>query len=187
MLLDDFLPTYDFNEIHSVLVHAYPQQVFDAIKRVTAAEMPLVQTLFAIRALPARFMRMGRGVEVVGTRAVLDQALNGGFVLLAEVADRELVLGTVGQFWSLRGGPSPALSTPEAFAPFNEAGYAKAAMNFYLEASANASVRLTTETRILALDPDSRRKFARYWRLIYPGSALIRRMWLQAIKRRAES
>ncbi|HYW41393.1 MAG TPA: hypothetical protein VE959_00970 [Bryobacteraceae bacterium] len=28
--------------------------------------------------------------------------------------------------------------------------------------------------------------FAAYWRMIYPGSALIRRMWLRAIKRRAE-
>jgi len=26
-----------------------------------------------------------------------------------------------------------------------------------------------------------------YWRVIYPGSALIRRMWLRAIKKRAEA
>jgi hypothetical protein len=32
-----------------------------------------------------------------------------------------------------------------------------------------------------------RRVFAAYWRVIYPGSALIRRMWLRAVKRRAES
>ncbi len=29
-------------------------------------------------------------------------------------------------------------------------------------------------------------RFAIYWRVIYPGSALIRRMWLDAIRRRAE-
>ena len=30
------------------------------------------------------------------------------------------------------------------------------------------------------------RGFAAYWRVIYPGSALIRRMWQRAIKQRAE-
>jgi len=30
-----------------------------------------------------------------------------------------------------------------------------------------------------------RRRFAAYWRLIYPGSALIRRSWLRAIRQRA--
>jgi hypothetical protein len=46
---------------------------------------------------------------------------------------------------------------------------------------------VTTETRVFTTDPWSRRKFGEYWRMIYPGSALIRRMWLQAIKKRAES
>jgi hypothetical protein len=47
--------------------------------------------------------------------------------------------------------------------------------------------RLSTETRVLGTDDSARRRFAVYWRLIYPGSALIRRMWLQAVKRRAEA
>jgi hypothetical protein len=32
----------------------------------------------------------------------------------------------------------------------------------------------------------ARRKFGLYWRMICAGSSLIRRMWLRAIKRRAE-
>jgi len=32
-----------------------------------------------------------------------------------------------------------------------------------------------------------RQRFQLYWRVIYPGSALIRRMWLRAIKQRAEA
>jgi hypothetical protein len=46
--------------------------------------------------------------------------------------------------------------------------------------------RLTTETRVLATDSRTRRLFAAYWRLILPGSALMRRTWLAAIRRRAE-
>jgi hypothetical protein len=38
---------------------------------------------------------------------------------------------------------------------------------------------------VFANSPWARRGFAAYWRVIYPGSALIRRMWLRAIARRA--
>ncbi|MCA1563325.1 MAG: hypothetical protein LC804_24755 [Acidobacteria bacterium] len=44
---------------------------------------------------------------------------------------------------------------------------------------------LSTETRIWATDESARRRFGMYWRVIYPGSALIRRMWLRAIRKRA--
>ncbi len=39
---------------------------------------------------------------------------------------------------------------------------------------------------LIATDAQARRRFACYWRVIYPGSALIRRMWLRAVKKRAE-
>ena len=40
---------------------------------------------------------------------------------------------------------------------------------------------ISTETRVFSNGAETRRRFARYWRMIYPGSALIRRMWLRAI------
>jgi len=40
-------------------------------------------------------------------------------------------------------------------------------------------------SRAYANSPPARRRFAAYWRVIYPGSAIIRRMWLRAIERRA--
>ncbi|MCI0412232.1 hypothetical protein L0222_05445 [bacterium] len=46
---------------------------------------------------------------------------------------------------------------------------------------------VSTETRVFANSSESLRRFAIYWRIIYPGSDLIRRMWLRAIERRAES
>jgi hypothetical protein len=50
----------------------------------------------------------------------------------------------------------------------------------------DAGTELRTETRVLATDAASRRRFGRYWRVIRPGSALIRRTWLGAAKRRTE-
>ena len=59
-------------------------------------------------------------------------------------------------------------------------------MNFRLREEPGGWVRLSTETRVDALGSSARRLFAVYWRVIYPGSAFIRRQWLEAIRRRAE-
>lgn len=185
MLVEQFLPVFDFREVHSTVIRATPRRVFEAIKLVTPEEIPLVAILFAIRGLPARFT--GRPALAVSTGAsLLEQALRAGFVMLAESPDQELVLGTVGRFWSLRGGSSFSVSTPAEFVAFNRPGYAKAVLNFYLVEMGVGRVELSTETRILTLDSASRRKFGLYWRVIYPGSALIRRMWLGAIRRHSE-
>jgi hypothetical protein len=50
----------------------------------------------------------------------------------------------------------------------------------------NGQTLLSTETRIRGNDKRSRRVFGCYWRIIYPGSAIIRRVWLDAIAARAE-
>ena len=62
----------------------------------------------------------------------------------------------------------------------------KAAMNFSVEAHSDLA-ELRTETRVVTTDPASRRRFGRYWRIIYPGSAAIRRNWLRSAKRRTEA
>jgi hypothetical protein len=46
---------------------------------------------------------------------------------------------------------------------------------------------LTTETRVYAAGAQQLHGFAAYWRMIFPGSSLIRRMWLRAIRGRAEA
>jgi hypothetical protein len=75
---------------------------------------------------------------------------------------------------------------PGAFTSLHEPGIATAGMNFALREDGDGWTRLTTETRVHATDATASRLFATYWRIIYPGSALIRRSWLRAIKARAE-
>jgi hypothetical protein len=60
-------------------------------------------------------------------------------------------------------------------------------MSFHVEDAGGGATRLVTQTRVAASDERAERLFARYWRIIYPGSALIRVMWLRAIKARAEA
>ena len=72
------------------------------------------------------------------------------------------------------------------FKDLHRPGYAKIAMNFQVSPASNGWSTLSTETRILGTDATARRRFGRYWRVIHPGSAFIRVMWLRAIKSRAE-
>ncbi len=180
------MQSHDFNEVHSIMIRAAPERIFVAIRAVIPADVPIFRILLGIRSLPAWLT--AKPVRALNnSRSILEQVLSGGFVFLGEIPNEELVVGTIGRFWVLRGGSAARATNAAEFAAFSQPGYAKAATNFYVaERNRAGQVRLVTETRIVALDPIARKKFARYWRIIYPGSALIRRAWLRAIKRRAE-
>jgi hypothetical protein len=147
---------------------------------VTAREIRFFRLLTWMRS--PRF-RAGRESIVAppADAPLLEVALRTGFVLLAEEPGREIVFGTL----LCRHLPGLSRVAPAAFAAFSEPGFCKVAMNFRVAEQEGGEVRLTTETRVLAIGPSARRQCAAYWRFIYPGSALIRRMWLDAIRRRA--
>jgi len=105
-----------------------------------------------------------------------------GFLLLPASPPREIVVGTV--VITPAGAARPA--TPDEYRATEGTGWAKATMNFLIEERGSTCV-VSTETRVHAMDPRTRRRFRGYWTLIYPGSALIRRMWLRGITRRAEA
>jgi hypothetical protein len=115
---------------------------------------------------------------------LLEVATKTAFLVLAEEPGREIVLGTAVMV------PAEFRATkrlvPEDFRAVQQPGFAIAMMNFVVEDDGAEVCLVSTETRIRATDPSARRRFAAYWRMIYPGSALIRRMWLRAIKKRAE-
>jgi hypothetical protein len=172
MSLDEFMPVFDFNEVHSTLIAASPERALAAARELTAREVPVMRVLMALR-------RLGRGRT---SGPVIDGMLRNGFVVLADRPD-ELVLGVAGRFWALDSGITRLRA--EEFERFDAPDHAKAVMDFHVEARPGGCL-LSTETRIQATDADARRSFGRYWRMIHPGSALIRRVWLRAVRRRAE-
>ncbi|MGI8911016.1 MAG: hypothetical protein ACR2JR_10775 [Rubrobacteraceae bacterium] len=184
VLLDEIMPEYEFGEVHRTLVSAQPADALKAAKDATPGEMPMVRLLFGVRSLPAVFSRRG-GLPSDRLLPLWDQMLDSGFVFLGEDPGREMVAGVIGQMWKLGGGLVPSVSGAREFAAFERPGYARAAMNFSVETEGSLT-RLRTETRVHCTGLDSRRKFGRYWRVIRPGSAAIRRNWLHAAKRRAE-
>lgn len=177
--LDEFLPRWQFREVHTIEISAPPDRVFDAIKRVRADEIRLFQILTWIR-------RAGRplppGILNPGSREpILEVATKNGFVLLAEEIPREIAIGTL---VVVPPGARGRL-TPQIFRATLPPGFALAGMNFVVTPNGPGRSRVTTETRVFANSPSARRQFAAYWRLIYPGSAIIRRMWLRAVRKRA--
>src|SRR5713226_519488 len=181
--LDLYAPVYQFNESHSVRVMAPRDRVYQAIKDVTPDEIRLFRTLTWLR----RFGRPGPESILSAPEhlPILEVATRTSFLLLAEEPDREIVVGTL--VMAPRGWRPKRRPTPEDFKALREPGFTIAAMNFLVEDAGSGACIVTTETRIYATDASARRRFARYWRVIYPGSALIRRMWLRAVKRRAEA
>ena len=188
-LLDAHLPEYDFAERHSLRVAAPASAVWTALWSADLGG-PVVTTLLALRALPA--FLAGKGPA----RARL-AALRGGapitlrtfvahrFALLDESAERELVLGLVGRFWTAGG----ALRATDAdrFRAGAPPGEARAAWGFSLHATPDGrGTLLSTETRVQCSDAASRRRFTIYWSIVRPFSGLLRRLMLRAIRREAE-
>ncbi len=174
--LDEFAPAWQFREYHTIRVAAEPSVVFEAIQRVRADEIRLFRALTWVR-------RGGQpqppGILNPGSdESLIDVATKCDFVRLADDAPRELVIGTV--VMAPRG--TQGTLTPQQGLP---PGFALATMNFVVTPDGPARSLVTTETRVFANSPSVRRRFASYWRVIYPGSAIIRRMWLRAIEQRA--
>lgn len=171
-LIDRFLPRYDVASRHRILVRAPLEHVYAAARQVDLNGSTVTRWLFRLRGLP------------VPESLRLEGLLRLGFVLLGEDPGHELVLGVVGRFWAITGGLQRV--EPEEFTGFDRPGYAKAAWNFRVEEGRDETSLLSTETRVLALDERSRRRFGWYWTVVGPFGGLIRKETLRLAKRRAE-
>jgi hypothetical protein len=181
--LDEFAPIYEFSDSESIPVRAPASRVYEAIFKVTAADVPLYRTLVWIR-------RGGAGgpesvLNPADDDPLIDVATRTSFLKLADVPGQEVVLGTV--VIAPSGVRMAAGPTPSAFKALTNPGFAKATMNFVVAPQGPDWCILRTEARVHATDPASRDLFTRYWTVITPGSKLIRIMWLRAIKVRAEA
>ncbi len=177
-LLDDAMPEYQFHERHLIHVHASPQQTMKAVSESTFGDLKSFNTLMRIRAAA---LRIPYRVDANARDARVLDWLSGGFKYLA-TTPQEIVMGGIGR----QRPPMPEAKSVEEFAAYQGDGV-KIAFNFRVEDAGNGWSTVSTDTRIMALDDGARRTMGRYWRLIVPGSGLLRRQWLDGIKRRAET
>jgi len=187
LLMDQFLPRYDFAVVHADVFRASPAQCYGAASELDLFQAPLVRALLGIRALPQRVVGTLRGrgkttpLEASRRTFRFKDMVGLGWTLLGETPGVEMVLGQVSRPWKAVAASTDAPTTPEQFTSFDEPGFAKIAASLGIDPYGNDSSILTMETRVAITDDKSRRRFRRYWLLIGPFSSLIRRMALRLL------
>ncbi len=171
MTLDEVVPHPQYRMTHCRAVSAPPALVWDELCRVTMSALPLGARL------------AGRKHQPLAGRTFLDVT---PIPVLFSERPQVVISAGLSQAWRLLGGLTPPRLDAAALRAWSDPGWIKVAMEFRLE-PAPAGTRLSTETRILATDPRSRRSFAVYWFLIRASSAAIRREVLRVVAGHAES
>jgi hypothetical protein len=181
MNLDEVIPNPQYRIRHSRAVAAPPGVVWDELNQVTMSVLPLSWALEAVRLLPARLS--GTKHQPLAGRSFLD--ITPIPVLFSDRPDVVISAG-LSQAWRLSGGLTPPHLDAAALRAWSQPGWIKAGMEFRLEPTPLGTL-LSTETRVLATDPRSRREFATYWFLIRPAAGAIRCEVLRTVAHRAES
>ena len=185
MLIESAMPTFDVVIDKHIVVAADPRTTFDAARALDllTVRTPLLAASMWIRTLPAR---LSGTASPPPPRLVIGEGLGlPGWLLLGERSGREIAFGAVGKFWrpviEWRAVP------PADFATFAEPGWGKIAANFSVVPYGACSTLLSYECRTLTTDPESRRRFLRYWWLIRPFVGHIMRATVNQIKSDAEA
>src|ERR1700741_4068495 len=171
-VLDDVMPEFQFSERHSARIHAPPGQVMQAVRQSTFGDMKSLVTLMKIRGATLRTPSDARGALSQDKR-ILDAFSASGYV--SGGSEHELVMCGGA---NVRAKRPLAVRTFEECADYREPGAIKVAFNFNVEEAGGGWSTLSTETRVVTTDDSTRTGMSRYWRLIVPGSGLLRRQWL---------
>jgi hypothetical protein len=194
MLLDRYLPKYDFTEVHSIKIKSSPEAAYKAMMELTLGEISgIVGLLFRLRALPEKMVgRKGKTLDFDNGKPLMSRMIGNGFVKIDEQVPREIVFGmivpgSIGRVWKKTSGLNVTPATAQEFFSFKNPDYLWVVANFMVQDSDTLGVVvLSTESRTTALSSQARKSFTPYWRFIRPWSGLIRRMMLRGARRRAE-
>ena len=154
------------------------------MKNIPPGEIRLLPTLIELRNLPGRLVgrpRFGKGISL--SNSLFEQMLGFGFCLLGEAEASEVAIGLIDQSWKVSGGARAPIEDAIEFSEFCDPGFVKIGANLLAQPFRGGTF-LSTQTRVHATDPRTRRVFGAYWLFIRPFSGLIRRSWLQAAARR---
>jgi hypothetical protein len=176
--LDEFMPEWKVRSAHRTIINGSVVDVYRALQSIDFSTSKVISTLMAIRSF-------GRHSPSASNQSLAERLAAGGFMLLAEDAQKEVVFGVVGRFWLPVGNVCKTVNSEE-FARFNTKGFAKAAWNISLHPVGEIT-ELRTQTRVLPLGPWATILFRAYWFFVGPFSGWIRREMLRLVKQRVES
>lgn len=184
MLIESAMPRFDTVIVQHVVVAADPSTTSQAARTLDllTVRTPLLAASMWIRGLPERWS--GKAAPRLPRLVIADGGLPG-WLVLGERPDREIAFGAVGKFWQ------PVIEwravAQADFSGFAEPGWGKIAANFTVLPYGERSTLLSYECRTVTTDPESRRRFRRYWWLIRPFVGHIMRATARQIKSNAEA
>jgi hypothetical protein len=181
--IDALLPSYSFNEYHEVLVKASQEAVKEALQTTTVGDIPVIRLLIKIRGIDNK---QAKDIGAITTKNQAGSEIFSTPDFNFFVADSSELIAVM-LLNASTNTPPPPVKTLEQFRTFNKPGYIKVAINFRFIAQRDGRTLITTETRNYAMTKEDARLFGRYWRIVYPGSAIIRRVWLDALAKRAKN
>ncbi|MCC6538643.1 MAG: hypothetical protein IT162_13895 [Bryobacterales bacterium] len=181
-LLDRLLPDYDIAERHHIRIAAPADTVFAAACAVDLDDSPVVRAITR-----GRELLLGTRTDPHAPplpRGMLAGMKARGWGVLAELPQREIVMGAVTQPW--QANVVFHALPPEEFAVFYAPGYVKIAWTLRADPDGDGDAVFRTETRACACGGEARRLFRNYWALLSAGIVLIRWETLRMLKRAAE-
>lgn len=178
-LLERFIPVYDVCDRHEIAVAAPADLTLAAAKDLELDDSRIVHAIFRARELLLR----SKPDPTSRPKGFFAAMKSIGWGVLAELPDREIVMGAVTKPWE--ANPVFRALPPDEFAAFSEPDHVKIVWTLRADPTpAGSSFR--TETRAVATDRGARRKFRLYWALLSPGIRLIRVATLPLVKVAAE-
>lgn len=164
-----YLPHPRHTETMRIYVTARPELAWQTARHYDMSTVPWVRFLFSLRTAAERLK--GGPAESTSRLGVDDIDATEGFAVLHEVPGKEVVVGSIGQFWHLNIIYNKV--HPAQFLHFDQPGWGKLAWAITVEPYGEGST-IAFELRTTATDEVSWKRLQRYYTVIGKFSYLIR-------------
>lgn len=164
MQIDTYLPDYDFNEVHKIIVKGNQKDCYQTAFNLDLSKSSIIRVLFILRGLPFKHSKLNE----------ITQDMK--FTLLEEDEYNEFLYG----FWAK--SKVNWITDKEAFINERNGYQIKSVWNFTFKKLNVYECEITTETRVKCMTKKSKLLFSFYWFFIKPFSGLIRIKMLKLIQ-----
>jgi len=179
-LVESFIHEPDVSKSHEIAIDAPTDVVLDVAEHFDLQSIPTIHFLFRLRELLLHIRHKARPKM----KFLVSETTNLGWIRLAYVPGRQLIMGAVAQPWV--GNVEFKSISPEEFSSFAEPGFVKIVWTLEAEPLKYRTTLFRTQTRVSATDATARKRFLLYWTFAGHLVGLIRRLGIRAIKREAE-
>jgi hypothetical protein len=168
MLLDKYLPYYDYKEVHRIRIETFVEDLFAKVQACDMGRNSLMRLLFRLRGMNT----------AIHTIQDLEKM---GFIKLDLEPGKEVVYGMVTH--SAMFNSCQEQMTPSEFISYSDPSSIKAVINLHIKTNVGSGHIITTETRIFCGSPKMKSRFKFYWFFVRPFSQLSRKLMLREIKK----